>query len=80
MAKVFSLKCLCVHLRLSWQYAEILCNAQVVEFLKPLLVDTIPQVQQLASLALARLASSSEELAAAIVMQGIHIQAVNSLK
>ena len=62
------------------QNAEFLYNTQVMEFLKPLLVDTVPQVQQFASLALARLANFSEDLAEAIVSQGIHLQAVQSLK
>ena len=62
------------------QNAEVLYNTQVMEFLKPLLVDTVPQVQQFASLALARLANFSEDLAEAIVLQGIHLQAVQSLK
>eukprot|EP01018_Ginkgo_biloba_P032891 Gb_28859 [translate_table: standard] len=62
------------------QNVEILYNAGVMQLLRPLLLDTVPQVQQNASLGLARLANYSEELAEAVVSQNILPQLVQSLK
>lgn len=62
------------------QNVEVLHNAGVMTLLRPLLLDCVPNIQQTASLALARLASFSQELAEAIVHENILIQLVYSLK
>ena len=45
------------------QNIEALQNAGVMALLRPLLLDTVPSIQQSAALALGRLANYSEELA-----------------
>jgi hypothetical protein len=62
------------------QNVEVLHNAGVMQILRPLLLDGVPNIQQTASLALSRLASYSEEIAEAIVHENILIQLVYSLK
>lgn len=62
------------------QNVEVLHNAGVMQLLKPLLLDSVPQIQQTAALGLGRLANYSEELAEAIVSQNILPQLVLSLK
>ncbi|KAI5056375.1 hypothetical protein GOP47_0028193 [Adiantum capillus-veneris] len=61
------------------QNVEVLHNAGVMQLLKPLLLDCVPQVQQTAAIGLGRLANYSEELADAIVSQKILPQLVLSL-
>ncbi|MCO5560205.1 hypothetical protein L7F22_013815 [Adiantum nelumboides] len=61
------------------QNVEVLHNAGVMQLLKPLLLDCVPQVQQTAAIGLGRLANYSEELAEAVVSQKILPQLVLSL-
>nr|AFN42843.1 SPAG6-like protein [Marsilea vestita]AFO37823.1 SPAG6-like protein [Marsilea vestita] len=62
------------------QNVEVLHSSGVLQFLKPLLLDTIPHVQQAAAFALGRMANFSEDLAIGIVDNNIHYQALRSLK
>lgn len=62
------------------QNVDVLHNAGVMQLLKPLLLDSVPQIQQTAALGLGRLANYSEELAEAIVSQKVLPQLVLSLK
>ncbi|KAH7440314.1 hypothetical protein KP509_04G101200 [Ceratopteris richardii] len=62
------------------QNVELLHAAGVMRFLKPLLLDCVPQIQQMAALALGHLASYNEDLASAVVAQKIHLQLVQSLR
>lgn len=61
------------------QNIEALQNAGVMELLRPLLLDTVPSIQQSAALALGRLANYSEALAEAVVMNDVLPQLVYSL-
>ena len=61
------------------QNIETLHSAGVMQLLRPLLLDNIPSIQQTAALALGRLASHSDELAAAVVSNDILPQLVYSL-
>lgn len=58
---------------------EALQNAGVMALLRPLLLDTVPSIQQSAALALGRLANYSEALAEAVVMNEVLPQLVYSL-
>ncbi len=58
---------------------ETLQGAGVLSLLRPLLLDTIPAIQQAAALALGRLANYNEELAEAVVDSDILPQLVFSL-
>jgi len=58
---------------------EPLQNAGVMALLRPLLLDTVPSIQQSAALALGRLANFSEALAEAVVMNEVLPQLVYSL-
>ena len=58
---------------------EALQSAGVLLLLRPLLLDTIPAIQQAAALALGRLANYNEELAEAVVESDILPQLVFSL-
>ena len=61
------------------QNIEILQNAGVMALLRPLLLDTVPSVQQTAALALGRLANYNDNLAEAVVKGDILPQLVYSL-
>jgi len=61
------------------QNIEALQNAGVMQLLRPLLLDTVPSIQQSAALALGRLANYSEALAEAVVMNEVLPQLVYSL-
>ena len=61
------------------QNIEALQNADVMALLRPLLLDTVPSIQQSAALALGRLANYSEALAEAVVMNDVLPQLVYSL-
>jgi hypothetical protein len=61
------------------QNIEALRNAGVMSLLRPLLLDSVPSIQQSAALALGRLANYSEELAEAVVSGEILPQLVYSL-
>jgi len=61
------------------QNIEALQNAGVMMLLRPLLLDTVPSIQQSAALALGRLANYSEALAEAVVMNEVLPQLVYSL-
>lgn len=61
------------------QNIEALQNAGVMALLRPLLMDTVPSIQQSAALALGRLANYSEALAEAVVMNEVLPQLVYSL-
>lgn len=61
------------------QNIEALQNAGVMALLRPLLLDTVPSIQQSAALALGRLANYSEALAEAVVMNEVLPQLVYSL-
>lgn len=61
------------------QNIEALQNAGVMMLLRPLLIDTVPSIQQSAALALGRLANYSETLAEAVVMNEVLPQLVYSL-
>jgi hypothetical protein len=51
-----------------------------MDLLRPLLLDSVPQIQQTAALGMARLANYSEELARAVVSHNILPQLISSLK
>ena len=61
------------------QNIEILQNAGVMSLLRPLLLDTVPSIQQTAALALGRLANYNNNLAEAVVKGDILPQLVYSL-
>jgi hypothetical protein len=61
------------------QNIEILQNAGVMALLRPLLLDTVPSIQQTAALALGRLANYNDDLAEAVVKGDILPQLVYSL-
>ena len=61
------------------QNIEALQNAGVMSLLRPLLLDTVPSIQQSAAIALGRLANYSESLAEAVVMNEVLPQLVYSL-
>ena len=61
------------------QNIEALQNAGVMALLRPLLLDTVPSIQQSAARALGRLANYSEALAEAVVMNEVLPQLVYSL-
>eukprot|EP00128_Syssomonas_multiformis_P011913 Colp12_sorted_trinity150504_noHs@24545 len=61
------------------QNIEALQNAGVMALLRPLLLDTVPSIQQSAALALGRLANYNDELAEAVVSGDILPQLVYSL-
>ena len=61
------------------QNIEPLQNAGVMALLRPLLLDSVPSIQQSAALALGRLANYNEELAEAVVAGEILPQLVYSL-
>eukprot|EP01084_Bolivina_argentea_P274225 467348_1 len=61
------------------QNIESLQNAGVIQLLRPLLLDTVPSIQQSAALALGRLASYSEELAECVVSSEVLPQLIYSL-
>ena len=54
-------------------------NPGVMTLLRPLLLDSVPNVQQTAALALGRLANHSDDLAEAVVQGDILPQLVHSL-
>ncbi|XP_076014376.1 sperm-associated antigen 6 [Genypterus blacodes] len=58
---------------------ELLQNAGVLSMLRPLLLDSVPTIQQTAALALGRLADHSDHLAEAVVKGDILPQLVHSL-
>jgi 3-methyladenine DNA glycosylase AlkD len=58
---------------------EALQSSGVLSLLRPLLLDTVPTIQQTAALALGRLANYSDELAEAVVASDILPQLVFSL-
>ena len=61
------------------QNVDTLHAAGAIALLRPLLLDSIPSIQQTAALALGRLASHSDELAAAVVSSDALPQLVYSL-
>eukprot|EP01083_Nonionella_stella_P021492 59568_1 len=61
------------------QNIESLQNAGVMQLLRPLLLDTVPSIQQSAALALGRLANYSEELAECVVSAEVLPQLIYSL-
>lgn len=61
------------------QNIEILQNAGVMALLRPLLLDTVPSIQQTAALALGRLANYNDDLAECVVKGDILPQLVYSL-
>jgi len=61
------------------QNIEALQNAGVMALLRPLLMDTVPSIQQSAALALGRLANYSEALAESVVRNDVLPQLVYSL-
>eukprot|EP01029_Cantina_marsupialis_P028870 TRINITY_DN778111_c0_g1_i1.p1 TRINITY_DN778111_c0_g1~~TRINITY_DN778111_c0_g1_i1.p1 ORF type:complete len:501 (-),score=162.67 TRINITY_DN778111_c0_g1_i1:275-1777(-) len=61
------------------QNIEMMQNAGVMALLRPLLLDTVPSIQQTAAMALGRLANYSDSLAEAIVANEILPQLVYSL-
>jgi len=61
------------------QNIEALQNAGVMMLLRPLLLDTVPSIQQSAALALGRLANYSEALAESVVDYHVLPQLVGSL-
>jgi HEAT repeat protein len=61
------------------QNIEVLQNAGVLALLRPLLLDTVPSIQQTAALALGRLANYNDDLAEAVVKGDILPQLVYSL-
>lgn len=61
------------------QNVEILQNAGAMALLRPLLLDTVPNIQQQAALALSRLAGHNDDLAEAVVKGDILPQLVYSL-
>ncbi|KAJ4925443.1 hypothetical protein JOQ06_018174 [Pogonophryne albipinna] len=61
------------------QNIEMLQNAGVMTLLRPLMLDSVPGIQQTAALALGRLADHSDSLAEAVVREDILPQLVLSL-
>jgi hypothetical protein len=61
------------------QNIDALQNAGVMAQLRPLLLDTVPSIQQSAALALGRLANHSEALAESVVKNEVLPQLVYSL-
>lgn len=61
------------------QNIETLQSAGVMSLLRPLLLDTVPTIQQTAALALGRLANHKQDLAEAVVKEDILPQLVFSL-
>lgn len=61
------------------QNIEALHSAGVMSLLRPLLLDTVPSIQQSAALAIGRLANFSEELAESVVENQIIPQLIVSL-
>lgn len=61
------------------QNIEALHSAGVMSLLRPLLLDTVPSIQQSAALAIGRLANHSEELAESVVQNDIITQLIYSL-
>ena len=61
------------------QNIETLQNAGVMQLLRPLLLDIIPNIQQTAAIALGRLANYNDDLAEAVVKGDILPQLVYSL-
>ena len=61
------------------QNIETLQNAGVMQLLRPLLLDIVPNIQQTAAVALGRLANYNDDLAEAIVKGDILPQLVYSL-
>jgi 3-methyladenine DNA glycosylase AlkD len=61
------------------QNIETLQNAGVMALLRPLLLDSVPSIQQSAALALGRLANYSEALAEAVIQNEVLPQLVYSL-
>ena len=61
------------------QNIEALNAAGVMALLRPLLLDTVPSIQQSAALAIGRLANYSEELATSVVENNIIPQLIFSL-
>ena len=61
------------------QNVEALQNADVMSLLRPLLLDNVPSIQQSAALALGLLANYNDDLAEAVVGNGILPQLVYSL-
>jgi hypothetical protein len=61
------------------QNIEALQNADVMALLRPLLLDTVPSIQQTSALALGRLANYSEALAEAVVTKEVLPQLVYTL-
>ncbi|EFJ25759.1 hypothetical protein SELMODRAFT_99379 [Selaginella moellendorffii] len=62
------------------QNVEILHTAGVLELLRPLLIDSIPTIQQTSALGLGRLANWSEDMAEEVVSHHLLVQLVFSLK
>ena len=61
------------------QNIEALHSAGVMSLLRPLLLDSVPSIQQSAALAIGRLANHSEELAESVVQNDIITQLIYSL-
>jgi Armadillo/beta-catenin-like repeat len=61
------------------QNIEALYSAGVMSLLRPLLLDSVPSIQQSAALAIGRLANHSEELAESVVQNDIITQLISSL-
>lgn len=61
------------------QNIEALHSAGVMSLLRPLLLDSVPSIQQSAALAIGRLANHSEELADSVVQNDIITQLIYSL-
>lgn len=61
------------------QHIEALQQAGVMQLLRPLLLDSVPSVQQSAALAIGRLANYNEELAESVVSSDVLAQLVYSL-
>ena len=61
------------------QNIETLQNAGVMQLLRPLLLDIVPNIQQTAAIALGRLANYNDDLAEAVVKGDILPQLVYSL-
>eukprot|EP00920_Eleutheroschizon_duboscqi_P015059 GHVT01034892.1.p1 GENE.GHVT01034892.1~~GHVT01034892.1.p1 ORF type:complete len:520 (+),score=114.65 GHVT01034892.1:489-2048(+) len=61
------------------QNIPALQQAGAISLLRPLLLDTLPSIQQSAALALGRLASHNEELATAVVQEDVLPQLIFSL-
>jgi hypothetical protein len=61
------------------QNIEALHSAGVMSLLRPLLLDTVPSIQQSSALAIGRLANHSEELAESVVQNDIISQLISTL-